>query len=193
MKDKSSEKSTRQHILDTAADLFFREGYRAIGVDTIVERSGVAKMTLYRYFPSKDDLIAAYLEQTNTRFWQWFDALVAPHPDSPRDQLIAVFDGVSKLATSPECYGCAFINAAAEFADFTHRGHDLARLHKQAVLDRFRLMAEKGNAANPEELAAQLLMLMDGAWIQARMFGPLNAAKHVPQMARTLITAHFGA
>ena len=70
-------RSARQQILDTAVDLFSREGYLAVGIDTIIERSGVAKMTLYRHFPSKNALITAYLEYSNTTFWAWFEQAVS--------------------------------------------------------------------------------------------------------------------
>ena len=82
-----AERSARDRILDTVSQLFYRDGYHAVGIDTIVERSGVAKMTLYRHFPSKDDLIAAYLERANAEFWDWLDGEITgvddPHGEAP--------------------------------------------------------------------------------------------------------------
>ncbi len=185
--------STRQQVLDTAADLFFREGYRAIGIDTIVERSGMAKMTLYRHFPSKNALIVAYLERTSEQFWVWFVQATSQHPGSPRAQLVAVFEALEKLVATPICYGCPFLHVATEFPDEGHPGHQVARQHKLAVRARFQDLAAQAGARQPEVLADQLLLLMDGAYLQARMFGPANPASHVAQAARILIDAQVDA
>lgn len=182
--------SARQQILETVAELFYREGYRAVGIDTIVARSGVAKMTLYRHFPSKDDLIVAYLEQTNSAFLQWADELVAK-AGAPRQQLEALFDAVGTLATNPACYGCAFQHVAAEFPDPNHPGHRHAVAHKHAIIARLQAMAQAAGARDPQALAEQLLLLMDGAWVAARMFGAENPAAHVGAAARALIAAQL--
>lgn len=185
--------SARQQILDTAADLFIREGYRAVGIDTIIERSGVAKMTLYRHFPSKNALIVAYLERANTQFWAWFEQATSQYPDSPREQLVAVFEALEKQVTNPLCYGCPFLHVATEFPEEGHPGHQVAQQHKQAVHARFRDLAAQAGASLPEVLADQLLLLMDGAYLQARMFGPTNPATHVAQAAVMILDAHLGA
>src|SRR6266545_3180182 len=111
-----SVRSARDRILDTASELFYRDGYQAVGIDTIIARSGVAKMTLYRHFRSKDDLIAAYLERSNAEFWAWLDGEIAA-ARSPRAKLIASFDATAKLASSVRCLGCTFQAAASEFPD----------------------------------------------------------------------------
>src|SRR2546430_15526713 len=93
--------SARQRLLDVASDLFYQEGIRAIGVDTIVERSGVGKATLYRHFPTKDDLIAAYLEEEDRRHWIWFDEVIAPHEGKPVEQLLAWFEACNRSLMEP--------------------------------------------------------------------------------------------
>jgi len=178
----------RERILSTAEHLFYRDGYRAVGVDTIVAESGVAKMTLYRHFPSKDHLIEAYLDRANVRFWEWFDGLIDPDA-SPRQALEAVFDGVAKLASSPACRGCTWVAAAAEFPEPDHPGHAVAIAHKRAVIERLRGLAEQAGASDPEALAEELLLLMDGAWSAARVFGPGSHAGRVDDAARALIGA----
>lgn len=187
----SSTRSTRQQILDVAADLFFREGYRAVGIDTIIERSGVAKMTLYRHFASKDELIAAYLAQSNEQFWVWFNAAMSKHPGAPQAQLLAVFEALASLVSNPACYGCPFLHAATEFPEVDHPSHRVALNHKQAVRSRLQELAVQAGARHPEMLADQLLLLMDGAFIQTRMFGPTNPATHVAQAAGALIDAQL--
>ncbi len=183
--------SARERIMRTAERLFYRDGYRAVGVDTIVSESGVAKMTLYRHFPSKDDLIAAYLERTNRRLLEWIDGLAAPHPD-PRAALEAVFQGVAELASSPECLGCAFVGAAAEFPEPDHAGHLAAFDHKRAVIESLRQLADAAGARDPQGLAEQLLLVMDGAWSAARVFGPGNHGRRASAAADALIAAEVG-
>jgi len=181
--------SARQKILDVASKRFYRDGFRAVGIDTIIAESGVAKMTLYRHFPSKDDLIVAYLEEANQQFWTWFEAALGL--GSPRDQLAALFEGVQQLALSSTCYGCTFQHAAADFPTLDHPGHRVALAHKQAVLARLGALAAAAGAPDPDLLAAQLLLLMDGAFVATRMFGPDNHAAHVAQAAAALIAAQL--
>lgn len=184
-----AERSPRDRLLDTASELFNRDGYHAVGIDTIVERSGVAKMTLYRHFPSKDDLIAAYLERANVEFQGWLDGELARVED-PKAKLVTAFEATATLATSPRCLGCTFQAAASEFPELEHKGHQVAADHKRRVLERLSGLAREAGLRDPEGLAAQLLLLMDGAWVAARMFGPDNHAGTVVEAARTLIDAH---
>jgi AcrR family transcriptional regulator len=184
-----TKKSARELILDIAADLFFREGFRAVGVDTITERSGVAKMTLYRHFPSKDDLIVAYLKDSNEKFWAWFDESTAQLADQPRAQLLGFFKALEKLVMTPKCYGCPFLNAVVDFPEDSHPGHQVALEHKQAVRDRFRELAQQAGVRAPEALADQLFLLMDGAFMAVRMFGVNNPATQVAAAAEALIAA----
>jgi len=184
----STERSPRERILDSASELFYRDGYHAVGIDTIVERSGVAKMTLYRHFPSKDDLIAAYLERSNAEYWDWLEGEIAAVED-PKAKLVAAFDAVAWLATSPRCLGCTFQAAASEFPELEHPGHQVALDHKMRVLERLAGLAHEAKLRDPAGLAEQLLLLMDGAWAAARMFGPVNHAASIGEAARVLIDA----
>jgi AcrR family transcriptional regulator len=181
--------SARDRILDTASELFYRDGYHAVGIDTIIAQSGVAKTTLYRHFASKDDLIAAYLERANTEFMSWLDEAIAS-VDDPRTRLIAMFEAVAKLATSTRCLGCTFQGAASEFPELDHPGHRVALDHKREVLERFTGLAREAGLRDPDALAAQLLLLMDGAWVAARMFGPQNHATSVAEAATAVIASH---
>src|ERR1700732_4660 len=100
--------SARERILETAEDLFYREGIHAVGIDTIIEKSGVAKMSLYRNFASKDDLVAAYLEARGQRYCQWWEGVMALHPSQPRRQLRDLFEAIAVRTRRPEFRGCAF-------------------------------------------------------------------------------------
>jgi AcrR family transcriptional regulator len=179
----------RERIMKTAQRLFYRDGFRAVGIDTIIAEAGVAKMSLYRHFPSKDDLIVAYLEESNRQFWEWLDGAVA-HLDDPEERLIGMFEAIEKLSTSLECRGCTFQGTSAEFPERNHPGHQVALAHKKTVRDRFTQLASEAGLRDPDVLGEQLLLLMDGAWVAARMFGPDNPASRLTAAARSLIDAH---
>jgi AcrR family transcriptional regulator len=179
--------SARETILKVAAGLFFQHGYRAIGVDTIIAESGVAKATFYRHFPSKDDLIATYLETTNDQFWVWFEEGLNLHPSDPREQLIEVFRRLQKLVTVAGCWGCPFLIAATEFPDREHSGHRIALAHKRALVSRLTDLCQQAGARDPQALAHHLFLLMDGAFMAVRMFGIENPAAHVADHAAQLI------
>ncbi len=180
----------RERILDTAGHLFYRDGFIAVGVDTITRESGVAKMTLYRHFPSKDDLIVAYLTRANDKFWVWIESTMDPEADA-RDRIVQAFDAVGETATSSVCMGCTFQHATADFPDSSHPAHAVARANKQAMLDRLAGLAADAGASDPDALGRQLFLLMDGAWVAARMFGPETPASECGAAARALLTAHL--
>lgn len=182
-------RSARERILETAGTLFYRSGFGAVGIDTIIAQSGVAKMTLYRHFPSKDALIVAYLERANELFWGWYEESVAV-AGKPEAQLEALFEGIGAMVRSPQCLGCTFQTAAAEFPTLTHPGHSAALAHKQAVHARLRDLTVGAGLRDPETLADHLALLIDGAWAAVRMYGPDNPARDVAAAARALIAAH---
>ena len=184
-----SRESAREKILETAGPLFYEHGFRAIGVDTIVEKSGVAKMTLYRHFPSKDDLVAAYLQESHDNSVTWMESLIAPYPDDGRAAILAVFEGVAEQARQEVCYGCTFVVAASEFPDPEHPAHQLALTYKQKMLDILLKLAEQAGATHPLQLAQQLFLLMDGAWAAVRVFGPNNPSQSLMSAVQVLLAA----
>jgi AcrR family transcriptional regulator len=179
----------RERLLETASRLFYERGFLAVGVDEIVAESGVAKMTLYRHFPSKDDLVVAYLKRADDEFCDWFErALATAH--EPRDKILAVFTGLGALAQRTQCLGCPFQVSASEFPDPSHPAHKIAVAHKREARRQFASLAKQAALREPAALADQLLMLMDGAWVAARMFGRSNPARHVRAAAEALLRAH---
>ncbi len=182
--------SAREQILETATRLFYQYGFRAVGIDTIIAESGVAKMTLYKHFPSKDDLIVAYLERSNMAWWTWVEETIKPFENQPKKQLETIFEGVAKIAGSPQCMGCTFTSAAGEFPNLDHIGHQAARLHKEQVLAKFKELAKAAKLKEPQAVAEHLALLLDGAWNAARMFGPNSHAKQVAEAAKTIIKAY---
>jgi AcrR family transcriptional regulator len=182
------EPKPRERILETAANLFYAQGYRAVGVDKIIADSGVAKMTFYKHFPSKDDLIAAYLQNATEGFWRWMDGVLLENPD-PKAGLLAMFAAIAKLSSSPACMGCAFSHAAGEFPEQNHPAHAVAKAYKQGVLQKLEDLSRAGKAKDPVGLAQDLMLVMDGAWAAARMFGAGNHAARAAETARILIAA----
>jgi AcrR family transcriptional regulator len=175
----SARSAARDRILDTAFRLFYARGLRAVGVDTIIAESGVAKATFYRHFPAKDDLILAYLDKVDL-VWtaQLEHAARAAGPD-PGDQLVGLFDALTTACRRPGYRGCAFINAAAETAPGSPV-HDRTVAHKQRVLVWIRDLAQRAGAPDPDQLARALTLLLDGGLAS----GALDADPNSPQTAR---------
>jgi len=182
----------RELLFETAARLFYQRGYRATGVDTIAAASGIGKMTLYRHYPSKDDLIAAYLRDSDRIFWEHFAG--ATEAAAPREQLLGFFAALQAYVLTPACCGCPFLNLASEYPEHDYPGHEVALAHKKAVRARFQRLAEAAGARRPEALADALVLLMDGAYMAARVFGasPDSPAAHLAEAARLAINAQCG-
>jgi len=181
--------SARRRLLDAAATLFRREGIRAIGVDTVVAEAGVCKMSLYRAFPSKDDLVAAFLAETDQRYWQWFDAILARAPDDPRRQLRDLFAALAKFTTRPDFRGCPFVNTAVEFREAGHPGRVVAVAHKRELRRRLDDLCRRLGVADPTALAGQLHLLMEGAYSAGNTLGPDGPAALVAVAAEALVAA----
>src|SRR5882724_11200269 len=163
--------SARQRILDAAIPLFYQQGSRAVGIDTVIAESGVAKMSLYRSFRSKDDLIAACLEERNTRYWQWFDSVVAENEGNPREQLRALIHRMARRTTKPGYRGCPFLNTALDYEDAAHPARQLAVRHKRTLAAKLLAICRRQDARDPESLARQLVLLINGAQATAGMLG----------------------
>jgi AcrR family transcriptional regulator len=183
-----TEVAPKDKLFQTATRLFYQHGYRAIGVDTLAAESGIGKMTLYRHYPSKDDLIVAYLQHSDEVFWDNFEGITKDAP-TPRDKLLAFFEALQEYILTPACYGCPFLNVATEFPEADYPGHQVALRHKQSARARFRELAGEAGARDPEVLADQLFLLMDGAYMASRMFGAENPAACLASAAKTLIDA----
>jgi AcrR family transcriptional regulator len=181
----------KEKVFQTAARLFYQHGYRATGVDMIAAESGIGKMTLYRHYPSKDDLIIAYLKDWDDVFWINFEQNTKDAPTS-REKLLAFFEGLQGYVQSPACYGCPFLNLATEYPEMDYPGHQIAIEHKKKVRTRFSQLAKAAGANNPTVLADQLFLFMDGAFMASRMFGATNPAAHVVEAAQVLIDSALG-
>jgi AcrR family transcriptional regulator len=186
------EPSARKRLIETATELFYQEGIRAIGIDTVVARSGVSKSSLYRTFASKEELIAAFAEEQNRRFWQWWDETTKRHAGTPRQQIEALFEGIAEQIANPQFRGCPFINLATEFPDRQHPGTAIAWVNKKEVCKRLRILSRALGARDPRRLSDQLALLIDGAYGHAVTLGAAGLRRELIEMATLLIDAQVG-
>jgi AcrR family transcriptional regulator len=163
------ELSARERILATANELFYREGVRAIGVDTVVERSGVSKTTLYRLYESKDALIAAFAAERYRLNWERWDRIEEQHADDPRAFLEALLSEIARQIGDPAYRGCPFVNLATEFPDDNHPGRIAARAMKEELRARLATIVAKLGVGDPNRVASQMAMLINGAYVTGMM------------------------
>ena len=158
--------NARDRILSVAGPLFYREGYRAIGVDRVIAEADVAKATFYRHFPSKDDLIVAWLNRA--------EGGMAAHMPA-NDTGAALTDFITQtmaIARRATCMGCTFQGSAAEFGPALHPVHQAARAVKDRSLADLEVRARAEGLTNPAEVAAEVFLVIEGLWASTRMFGP---------------------
>lgn len=176
-------------IRESAQELFYNEGIRAIGVDEIVNRAGVTKPSLYRSFASKDELAAAYLQDYDVAFWQRFDAGAERHAGDPRAQLRAYLQGLAQRASKDGYRGCGLTNAAVEYPDPAHPARKVAEANKRALRARLVGMAKAMGARDPQVLGDGLLLLIEGTFASGQLFGKGGPARVLVAMAERLIDA----
>jgi AcrR family transcriptional regulator len=161
----------RERLLATAGDIFYREGIHAVGVDRLVSEAGVTRATFYRHFPSKDDLVRAYLEREDAALREMF-AAAAPLGGSPAEMLELVLQGIAADVTEHHTRGCPFINAAAEFPDADHPVRIAVRAHR----DWFELtlvdVLRAADDPEPQATGHSLVLLRDAALVGAYLDGP---------------------
>jgi AcrR family transcriptional regulator len=185
--------SARKRIFDTASELFYRKGIRAVGVETIAEEAKTTKMSLYRSFPSKDELVAEWLRDHDIKFWQTWDATSRKFPADPRKQLKAAFTLLAKHVIDPQARGCPMANAAVELTDKDHPARKVIEAHKAKLRTRLAEMCVRLGARKPRLLADQLFLLMEGAQVSTQILGVRGPARNVARAAESLIEAQVQA
>ena len=195
IRGKTQQKSARDKVFEVAAELFYSRGVHAVGVEEIVKRADVAKISLYRAFASKDDLVVAYLEARRDAFLTSWDQAFDRYRADPRAELSAIMTHVAERTTEEGYRGCPFINFSAEFPDPAHPGRRVAQSTKAALRQRFLRLAESAGAAQPKVLADGLLLLVEGAYaISQTLGGGDDGAGHALVAAsEMLVQAQLGA
>lgn len=182
----------RARIFETACDLFYQQGIRAVGVDAIASGAGTNKMSFYRNFPSKDDLVAEYLRDHVRSYWENWDRILARHPEDPRQQVIDLFEHFVARNRSDTSRGCALGNAAVEIREPDHPAHAVIVEYKNETRHRWQALAKAMGVRRYQELGDALMLLQEGGYQSRLIFrgrqGPLHNAAHA---ARALIKAYL--
>jgi AcrR family transcriptional regulator len=190
-KSKTDTLPPRERILAAAAELFYRHGIRAVGVETIAEAAGTNKMTLYRHFESKDALIAEYLRSLASCAEANWGEIARQHPDDAKKQLVAWLKSIGEHINNPKERGCALANAAVELPEKHHPGRCVIEKHKQGERDRLVKLCKQAGASKPEMLADELFLLIEGARVCAQSIGPEGPASRLARMGEAIIGSHL--
>jgi len=179
----------RELLLDTAWELFCQNGYRAVGIDTVLAKAGVAKMTLYNHFPSKEDLIAAAMDKKGAEILAGLEQVIAAAGKNPAKRLLAVFDWLAGWFSSDGFTGCAFLKAVGEYTANGDKPRKAATAFKQALQNRIEQLCTEAGLKSPVLLARQLVLVIDGATIHADMHASPSYAADARAVAKALIEA----
>lgn len=187
----NSQTPPRERILAAASDLFYRHGIRAVGVEAIAEAAGTNKMTLYRHFDSKDELVAEYLRRLAANAGRFWDDLAAAHPGDPRGQLRGWLAAMEAHVVDADQRGCALANAAVELPEKDHPARRVIEEFKGAQRDRLVTLCGAIGIGDPEMLADELFLLLEGARASVQSLGPQGPASRLVRMGEALIASHL--
>ena len=179
----------QQKILDTASELFYQKGIQHVGINEVIANSGVAKRTLYRWFPSKDLLIEAVMKRRAVEWLQWFEAAVEVRGDTARERLLATFDVLHRWYADPNFRGCPFINAALEIADPNHPAYRVSVNLRESVRQYVMGLAIEAGVKDPDAFSQQCSLLIGGASLMATIEGSPSGAQYARQALSVLIDA----
>jgi AcrR family transcriptional regulator len=180
----------RERILAVARELFYRRGIHAVGVDAIAEAAGTNKMTLYRHFSSKDELVAACLRELVAEIDADWDAIAAAHPGNPKGELVAWFQHIGQWFIRESGRGCALANAAIELPDQDHPARQVVREHKSAVRERLVRLCRDAGLRDPEAVAGQVFLVCEGARGAAQSLGSDEPLTRLPAVLKDIVEQH---
>lgn len=175
----------RAHIISTASGLFRERGINATGVDTIVAEADIAKMTLYKYFRTKEELVLEVLSQRSREFYEWLNARLGRADTAPTEKLERLFDCLEEWLKNPECNGLPFLKASAEFPQAESPVNQLSARLAQEFREYLTKLAAEAGSKSPEALGQQLSMLIEGAILSEQLnkgAGSLGFAREAAQL-----------
>jgi AcrR family transcriptional regulator len=188
---RASVKPAAERIRESARDLFYRRGIRAVGVDEIVTNAGVTKPSLYRAFPSKDELAADYLRHMGEDGLSRFDSTIMANSHDPRGQFRVWLLDLLARATQPDYRGCGTTNAAVEYPDRKHPARKVAADIKTRFRRKLVTLARAMGARRPDALGDALMLLLEGVYMSCQLFGAGGPSRVVVETADMLIDAHL--
>ena len=162
---------TRERILEAADRLFYEVGVHAVGTQQIIEDCGCGKNLLYREFPSKDDLVGAYLERRQDVWRHAVEEATAPLADDPAGQLIAIVNLAADQVRSRDYRGCPFLKAHAEHAELDHAGQRIPVLHQRELNDQLLILAKRARLRRPRETADRIMLIIQGLYATGAVLG----------------------
>ncbi len=177
-----------ERIQDAARALFERQGIRATGVEEVCRVAEATKMSLYRTYPSKDALVAAILAEDAAEHDAWMEEAMAPAP-TPADRLMAVIEASAEAVAEPGVCGCPMLLAQAEFRDPAHPTYQVVATFKQGCRERIRALAEQAGALDPDLLADEIAVVIEGAIAARSYLGEARAADALRRSATLLVSA----
>lgn len=177
----------REQLLDTAVQLFYRQGCHATGIDTLLAEAGVAKMTLYKHFKSKEDLVVAAAARMRDLHWARVSAFIDSHGDTPQARLLAVFDYFESWAAGEDFHGCPFVKLAIEHPAPEHPAHEAAARFKAEQQAYFLALARAAGMAHPEAFTEHYMLLVEGAVVLACITGRRDPFRTARQAASALM------
>jgi AcrR family transcriptional regulator len=186
---------TRERLIDSATRRFYRDGFRNVGIDQVMDDVGISKTAFYKHFRSKDELMLAVLEKQNRWLQETFSKLVEQRAGggaSPADQLRAVMDVVDQIIGNDDYQGCIFVNVAMEFPLPHQPAHAAAAQHKRAIEGFVRDLAERAGAEDPRALAQELCLVMEGAYVTRQVTGDPRTSAVARRVAEAVLERHLG-
>lgn len=177
----------RDELVRKALEVFYANGFHATGMDKLVAETGISKTSMYKHFRTKEDIILAVLRLRDENFRNWLYRRVEALADTPKAQLLAIYDALEEWFVRPEFRGCMFIKASAEFQERDHPIHVQSAEHKRLLTEHYIGIAKAAGLSNPENLIRQLMILKEGAIIMAVMGHSENPAMDAKDAARALI------
>lgn len=184
--------NTRQRLVEVATERFYNDGFRHVGLDQILTQVGITKTAFYKHFPSVDDLIVEVLRQQSTWVQNHFMEIVRQHGgSSAMGQLNALFDAVEQILEREGFHGCIFVSAAMEFPSPHDPAHRAALQNRLALERLVHDIAERAGALQPQVLAEQMCLIMEGTYASRQVTGRQNTIETARQIANEVIRSHF--
>ncbi|WP_055494218.1 TetR/AcrR family transcriptional regulator [Streptomyces sp. TP-A0356] len=178
---------TRRRILSAAAKLFSENGVRAVGMQQVIEETGVGKSLLYREFASKDELVAAWIRQSDEEWWEHARKVTQPHAGDPARQIIALMEFFYESVSAPDFRGCIYFNTSSEFRDPAHPGRVEAKLHLEKLRIWMRDLGATAGADDPESMADALMLVIGGMLANGEVLGASGPARMAVATAEAII------